>query len=330
MPLNPQPEAFGLHENAEITTYINETIILLSNALSMQPKASSGGTGKSREEIIGEQAKALEQRAPPPFSLEKVAKQFPTSYEESMNTVLFQECVRYNKLLTDMASGLGLVQKALVGEIVMTEELEKMSDAIYNNQVPPTWQQKGFLSLKPLASWTDDCNKRIDFLNAWISGGTPIVYWVSGFFFPQAFFTGNLQNYARSNTIAVDKISFGFEFKDTLQAEDIKAKPVAGCLTYGMYIEGCKWNYETHMLDESDPKKLFVELPMLHFVPVAERAVPETGIYFMPVYKVLSRTGTLSTTGHSTNFVMSLEVPTEIEEDFWVKAGVAGFLALRY
>lgn len=330
MPLNPQPEAFGLHDNAEITTYINETIILLSNALSMQPKASAGGTGQSREDVIGEQAKALEERAAPPFSLEKVAKQFPTSYEESMNTVLFQECVRYNKLLEDMASGLGLVQKALVGEIVMTEELEKMSDAIYNNQVPPTWQKKGFLSLKPLASWIEDCNKRIDFLNDWISGGTPIVYWVSGFFFPQAFFTGNLQNYARSNTIAVDKISFGFEFKDTLQAEDIKAKPVAGCLTYGMYIEGCKWNYETHMLDESDPKKLFVELPMLHFVPVAERAVPETGIYFMPVYKVLSRTGTLSTTGHSTNFVLSLEVPTVIEEDFWVKAGVAGFLALRY
>jgi len=247
LPLNPQPEAFGLHENAEITTYINETIILLSNALSMQPKASAGGTGQSREDVIGEQAKALEERAAPPFSLEKVAKQFPTSYEESMNTVLFQECVRYNKLLEDMASGLGLVQKALVGEIVMTEELEKMSDAIYNNQVPPTWQKKGFLSLKPLASWIEDCNKRIDFLNDWIRGGTPIVYWVSGFFFPQAFFTGNLQNYARSNTIAVDKISFGFEFKDTLQAEDIKAKPVAGCLTYGMYIEGCKWNYETHI-----------------------------------------------------------------------------------
>merc|ERR1712146_181210 len=137
-----------------------------------------------------------------------------------------------------MASGLALVQKALVGEIVMTEELENMSDAIYNNQVPPSWQKKGFLSLKPLASWIEDCNKRIDFLNDWIRGGTPIVYWVSGFFFPQAFFTGNLQNYARSNTIAVDKISFGFDFKDTLQAEDIKEKPASGCLTYGMYIEG--------------------------------------------------------------------------------------------
>lgn len=97
-----------------------------------------------------------------------------------------------------------------------------------------------------------------------------------------------------------------------------------------MYLEGCKWNYDTHKLDDSDPKKLFVEIPMLHFVPEAERAVPDKGIYFMPIYKVLSRTGTLSTTGHSTNFVMKIEIPTDEKESKWIKAGVAGFLALRY
>lgn len=84
-----------------------------------------------------------------------------------------------------------------------------------------------------------------------------------------------LHSYARGNTIAVDKISFGFQFHDDKQPEDIKEKPDRGCFTYGMYLEGCKWNYDTHMLDESDPKKLFVELPMLHFVPMAERAKPD-------------------------------------------------------
>lgn len=48
LPLNPKPEAFGLHENAEITTAMNTTIKLLEDILSMQPRASSG-KGKTRE-----------------------------------------------------------------------------------------------------------------------------------------------------------------------------------------------------------------------------------------------------------------------------------------
>lgn len=56
-----------------------------------------------------------------------------------MNTVLFQECVRYNRLLHDMKLSLGNVQKALKGEVVMSEELEKMSNSIFDNLVPKTW-----------------------------------------------------------------------------------------------------------------------------------------------------------------------------------------------
>lgn len=87
-PLNPEPEAFGLHDNAEITTNQNNTATLLSNVLSMQAR-SSGGTGKSRETIIGEMCKDIQDQTPEVFSLEKVSKYYPTSYEESMNTVLF-------------------------------------------------------------------------------------------------------------------------------------------------------------------------------------------------------------------------------------------------
>jgi dynein heavy chain len=52
---------------------------------------------------------------------------------------------------------------------------------------------------------------------------------------------------------------------------------------------------------------------MLHLVPQADRKIPETGIYNCPVYKVVSRRGTLSTTGHSTNFVMFFEIPSDLE-----------------
>jgi len=53
LPLNPEPEAFGLHSNAEITTQQIATMAMLTNMIAMQPRSSSG-KGKSREEIIGE------------------------------------------------------------------------------------------------------------------------------------------------------------------------------------------------------------------------------------------------------------------------------------
>lgn len=142
--------------------------------------------------------------------------------------------------------------------------------------------------------------------------------------------TGTLQNYSRSRKIPIDTLSFEFLIEDQRKHTDVTEKPDAGCLIYGMYLEGCKWDDTTHMLNESDPKKLFVELPMVHLNPVVDRVIPETGLYYCPVYKVLSRTGTLSTTGHSTNFVVYMELPSDQLESKWIKAGVACFLALKF
>ena len=82
-----------------------------------------------------------------------VIEKYPTEYTESMNTVLTQEVIRYNKLLKVMAEMLHNVQKALKGEVVMSDDLEKMATSLFDNQVPKKWADVGFLSLKPLASW---------------------------------------------------------------------------------------------------------------------------------------------------------------------------------
>lgn len=150
-----------------------------------------------------------------------------------------------------------------------------------------------------------------------------------GFFFPQAFLTGTLQNYARKHVIAIDKLSFEFKYLD-LEPHDIKEKPDDGCYIHGLFLEGAKWDKKKHIINNPAPKELYSSLPMMHLIPQADRKAPETGVYNCPVYKVVSRRGTLSTTGHSTNFVMMFEMPSEEEEWKWILAGVAAFLSLRY
>ena len=39
--------------------------------------------------------------------------------------------------------------------------------------------------MKPLSAWVVDLVYRIDTIRAWIEKGTPAVFWISGFYFPQ-------------------------------------------------------------------------------------------------------------------------------------------------
>jgi dynein heavy chain, axonemal len=116
-----------------------------------------------------------------------------------------------------------------------------------------------------------------------------------------------------------------------------------------LFLEGARWNKETQALDDPLPRELFAKMPVIHLLPQPNRAAPREGIYRCPVYKILTRTGTLSTTGHSTNFVMWIEIPATkktiwrnslvsetnaqvlfCDQEYWIKAGVACFCALRY
>ena len=75
----------------------------------------------------------LESKTPPPFDLEMVIEKYPTEYTESMNTVLTQEVIRYNKLLNVMIEMLANVQKAIKGEVVMSDDLDKMAASLFDN-----------------------------------------------------------------------------------------------------------------------------------------------------------------------------------------------------
>jgi dynein heavy chain len=98
LPLNAEPEVFGMHDNASITCAITEADATFSIILTLQPRITAAG-GISREEQIIELARAMAIMLPPQYDIDGIALLYPTDYHESMNTVLVQESQRYNRLL---------------------------------------------------------------------------------------------------------------------------------------------------------------------------------------------------------------------------------------
>ena len=85
---------------------------MFENILLTQPRQAGGG-GKSPAEMIEELAADVLGKFPPPFNIEFVIDKYPVVYEESMNTVLRQELIRYNRLTSVVTTTLQNLIKAI-------------------------------------------------------------------------------------------------------------------------------------------------------------------------------------------------------------------------
>jgi dynein heavy chain, axonemal len=117
------------------------------------------------------------------------------------------------------------------------------------------------------------------------------------------------QNFARKFVIPIDEIEVDFMVFSEENKLNKDVAPKDGAYIFGLFLEGCRWDADLNQLAESQPKKLYTVMPYIWLIPKKRTDIVFDHCYTCPVYKTLDRRGTLSTTGHSTNFLLMIELP---------------------
>ncbi|XP_066944541.1 dynein axonemal heavy chain 3-like [Macrobrachium rosenbergii] len=429
LPLSAPPQVFGLHENADLAKDHRETDQLFRGILILEPQLRSSADSDAAEMVLDLACEILA-RLPPLFDIARVEEKHPLSYNQSLNTVLKQELLRYNRLIATVRSTLKSVKKAVSGESLMSDEVEDTYHSLVLGKIPAAWENRSYPSRKGLAPYISNLLHRLKFFKRWAEEKTPDVFWFSGLFFPYTFLTGIRQNYSRKHRIPIDRIYFQFkvmgkevediindcikpnfvelpEVIETLptpnmrgryqpldtdieedlslteerhthteeksdgssldrveecpemeEADDVGELPSleensiesnddviykmiprqceGGTYTWGFFLEGARWDREQHCLVEMAPKQLHDQLPIILFQPAV---LPEgatlgkeevNGVYRCPVYRTSERRGTLSTTGHSSNYILDLVLPSPLPSTHWITRGAAALTQLDY
>ncbi|TKS69211.1 Dynein heavy chain 6, axonemal [Collichthys lucidus] len=354
LPIIDDPEIFGMHENANLAfqrlrgcnckisvnrdacvclflcmcVFVNmlfmclppqrqETVTLINTILDVNPRSSASHGAKSNDDIVCELAESILDKLPERLDMDEAVETLFERDESgrlnSLTTVLGQETDRFNNLLRVLRMSLITLQKAIAGLVVMSEEMDRIYTSFLNNQVPTHWTNSAYPSLKPLASWVRDLVLRTSFI----------------------------QNHARHYNLPIDELNFRFNmvpmYRDQvavcealrtlpenskLDMDDELPEPEDGVLVHGMFMDASRWDDDNMVVEDALPRVMNAMLPVVHFEP-QRNYVPEPHLYHAPLYKTSARAGTLSTTGHSTNFVVTVMLPSNQPSDYWIAKAAA-------
>lgn len=138
MPLEDNPEIFGLNDNANVKYQQQESMRTVDTILSIQPREGGAGGGLTPDEIVLEKSKELLEKLPAVLDYaERNKNMFIPNAQgiiPSLDTVLLQEMEKFNRLLAKMRRSLIDIDLAIKGFIVMSDELDKMYVRLQNNQ----------------------------------------------------------------------------------------------------------------------------------------------------------------------------------------------------
>uniref|UniRef100_A0A1X7UR28 AAA+ ATPase domain-containing protein n=1 Tax=Amphimedon queenslandica TaxID=400682 RepID=A0A1X7UR28_AMPQE len=316
LPLANTPEVFGLHANAEINYFTRTTKDLWSQLVELQPQTADSGTGISRDEFINGIATDIQAKLPEIFKLDVIRKKYGEMISPT-TVVLLQELERFNKLIKKMSSSLSNLQKALAGEVGMSNELDELSRSLYNGQLPSIWRALAPATLKSLGNWMAHFLRRNKQYQTWVNDGEPYVIWLSGLHIPESYLTALVQATCRKNVWPLDKSTLYTAVTEYTDLEQVDERAPSGCYVTGLYLEGACWSVSKKCLIKSPPKVLIEELPILRVIPIEAHRLKLVNTYRTPVYTTSQRRNAMGV-----GLVFEADLTTEEHISHWTLQGV--------
>ena len=132
--------------------------------------------------------------------------------------VLFlqQEVISLNNLVKALSDSMSELQRGLLGELQLSDEMEDIMIALADNRVPRAWEKVAYPSLRSLGAWVVDLGDRARYLRAWCHEpnlSLPKVTWLPGLFAPKTFLTVVQQFTAHRNGWSLDRTSVQTEVR---------------------------------------------------------------------------------------------------------------------
>lgn len=327
LPLTNSPAVFGLHPNAEIGYYSNAVKAMWLDLISLQPRRAGSGEGMSREEYIGSTAKDIFSKVPltsmdaGSYDLLQIrallCKRNNSDIITPCQVVLLQELERWNNLVKKMAISLLDLQRALVGEIGMSDELDSLGDSVFNGFLPNMWRRLAPETQKPLGSWMIHYTSRYNLYEAWINTGEPAVIWLSGLHIPESYLTALVQTICRKRSWPLDKSTLYTVV--TKHTSTVGLQPLeSGCYVNGLYLEGASWDVQNSALCAQEPKVLVVELPIMQVIPIEASKLKLHNTFKTPVYVTQNRRNAMGV-----GLVFEADLATTDHSSHWVLQGVS-------
>jgi dynein heavy chain len=314
------PLFFGMHPNAEINFRTRQCDDTFEMLMLLMGGGSGGGDGDGEQQspmaiaetLCGE---ILEEVLEKKFATEDISRSLSDEEKGPYQYVFLQECEYMNGLIYEMVRGLQELQLGFKGELTMSEQMEEIANSLWLEKLPTWWVKLGFPSTRPLKSWRVNLQDRCVQLEDWTNDPLtiPKVTDIAKLFNPQSFLTAIKQLCCQQQGLELDKLQVFTEVTKR-EVKQVEGHSKEGAFVTGMFLEGARWDSVGNSLEDSKPKEMFTQLPVIicKAGPVLDKV--DKNVYICPAYCVPTR---------RPYFVFPAQLRTKAVPDKWVLAGVA-------